>query len=132
MSDETREPWLESLLKKALAEGDIRNLEGHGKPLASLDGAYDPDWWLKDKMKREKLTSMPREFELRRKVEAEKDVLLAVKDEAEVRRRLGAINAEIGKFNAHYVFGPTGTLGLVDIEAFLETWRRWRASDSGS
>jgi hypothetical protein len=124
VSDETREPWLESLLKKALAEGDIRNLEGHGKPLASLDGAYDPDWWLKDKMKREKLTSMPREFELRRKVEAEKDVLLAVKDEAEIRRRLAAINAEIGQFNAQHVFGPTGTLGLVDIEAFLESWRR--------
>lgn len=131
MSDETREPWLESLLKKALAEGDVRNLEGHGKPLASLDGAYDPDWWLKDKMKREKLTSMPREFELRRKVEAEKDALLAVKDEAQVRRRLAAINAEIGHFNAHYVFGPTGTLGLVDLEAFLESWRRHRYTDSG-
>lgn len=130
MSDETREPWLESLLKKALAEGDVKNLEGHGKPLASLDGAYDPDWWLKDKMKREKLTSMPREFELRRKVEAEKDALLAVKDEAEVRRRLAAINAEIGQFNAHYVFGPTGTLGLVDVEAFLESWRGRKAFSS--
>jgi hypothetical protein len=130
VSDESREPWLESLLKKALAEGDVRNLEGHGKPLASLDGNYDPDWWLKDKMKREKLSSMPREFELRRKVEAEKEAFLALKDEAEVRRRLAAINAEIGAFNARYVFGPTGTLGLVDVEAFLETWRSRRASRS--
>jgi hypothetical protein len=124
VSDESREPWLESLLKKALAEGDLRNLEGHGKPLASLDGNYDPDWWLKDKMKREKLTGMPREFELRRKVEAEKQALLEVKDEAEVRHRLAAVNSEIAHFNAHYVFGPTGTLGLVDVEAFLASWRQ--------
>lgn len=126
MSDESREPWLESLMKRALDEGDVSRLEGHGKPLESLDGNYDPDWWLKDKMKREKLSSAPREFELRRRVEAEKESLFALRDEAEVRRRLAAINAKIGEFNAHYVFGPTGTLGPVDVEALLAAWRSRR------
>lgn len=128
MSDESREPWLESLLKKALDEGDVTRLEGHGKPLAGLDGAYDPDWWLKDRLRREKLTSMPRELELKAKVDAEKAALLAVASEAEVRRRLASVNDEIGHFNAHRVFGPTGTLGPVDVEAFLELWAQARRS----
>jgi len=38
MTDESREPWLEALLQKALDEGDVSRLGGHGKPLASLDG----------------------------------------------------------------------------------------------
>lgn len=127
MSDESREPWLESLLRRALEEGDVRHLEGHGKPIAALDGGYDPDWWLKDKMRREKLTSLPRELELKRKADAEKEALLAVASEAEVRRRLETINAEIGHFNARHVFGPTSMLAQVDIETYLATWRARRS-----
>jgi hypothetical protein len=123
MSDESREPWLETLMKRALEEGDVSRLEGHGKPLESLDGNYDPDWWLKDKLRREKLTSVPQELALRRRIDAEKEALHAVRDEAEVRRRLATLNAEIGALNAHRVFGPTGTLGPVDVEAFVATWR---------
>lgn len=128
MSEESREPWLEALMKKALDEGDVSRLEGHGKPLAALDGAYDPDWWLKDKLRREKLTSLPRELELKRKVDAEKVALLGVATEGEVRRRLAAINAEIAHFNAHHVFGPTSNLYLVDLETFVETWLQARRS----
>ena len=126
MSEESREPWLESLMKRALEEGDLSRLDGHGKPLEGIDGGYDPDWWLKDKMRREKLTSLPRELGLKRKVDAEKAALLAVRSEPEVRRRLEAINAEIAHFNAHHVFGPTSHLFLVDVDAFLANWRAHR------
>lgn len=44
-------------IDEAMARGEFDNLPGEGKPFAWAGGVYDPDWWLKDTLRREKLVS---------------------------------------------------------------------------
>jgi hypothetical protein len=40
-----------------MEQGEFDHLAGAGQPLRNLDGHYDPDWWLKQKLQREELTA---------------------------------------------------------------------------
>ena len=39
-----------------MERGEFEYLEGAGRPLRDIDGHYDPDWWLRQKLQREQLT----------------------------------------------------------------------------
>ena len=45
-------------------EGAFDNLAGTGKPLADLGEHYDPDWWVKKLIQREKVSMLPPSLEL--------------------------------------------------------------------
>jgi len=53
----------ENLIRVARDEGKFDNLPGAGKPIPDLDDAYDPDWWLKKKMKEDDLSDAFREYQ---------------------------------------------------------------------
>jgi hypothetical protein len=38
-----------------MEEGKLDDLPGFGKPIPDIDEPYDPDWWIKKWVKREKL-----------------------------------------------------------------------------
>jgi len=42
-------------IREAMARGEFDGLEGASRPLADIDGGYDPDWWIKKKIERERL-----------------------------------------------------------------------------
>ena len=44
-------------IRAAMEQGEFDHLAGAGQPLRNLDGHYDPDWWLKQKLQREELTA---------------------------------------------------------------------------
>jgi hypothetical protein len=44
-------------IRAAMEHGEFEHLDGAGQPLHDLDGHYDPDWWLKQKLQREQLTA---------------------------------------------------------------------------
>ena len=46
----------ENRIRDAIERGEFDNLEGAGQPL-DLDACYDPDWWIRRKIKREGLTA---------------------------------------------------------------------------
>jgi hypothetical protein len=120
------ESWFEELIRRAQEEGAFEDLEGAGKPLPGLDRPYDPDWWVKKLVQREKVSALPPSLELLRKVEARLAEIWALRDETTVRARVLAINAEIAKVNARAVEGPPTRLGPLDVEAIVEKWRaRW-------
>src|SRR5437773_12358409 len=48
--------WIEELIRQARAEGAFDDLEGKGKPIPGLDAPYDPDWWVKKLLEREKIS----------------------------------------------------------------------------
>ncbi len=50
------ESWREELIRLAREEGAFENLPGAGKPLADLGDRYDPDWWVKRLVQREKVS----------------------------------------------------------------------------
>src|SRR4030095_12707402 len=87
------ESWREELIRLAREEGAFENLPGAGKPLADLGESYDPDWWVKKLVQREKVSMLAPSLELLRKVEAEIERIWTLSDEAAVRERIRALNA---------------------------------------
>jgi hypothetical protein len=46
----------ENRIREGMEQGEFANLLGTGRPL-DLDGTYDPNWWIRRKMRREGLTA---------------------------------------------------------------------------
>ena len=118
------ESWFEELIRQAEAEGAFQDLPGAGKPLPDLDKPYDPDWWVKQLVRRERVSVLPPALELLRKVETELAAIRTLSSETEVRRRLTALNAAIAKVNASATEGPPTRLATLDVEALVAEWRR--------
>jgi hypothetical protein len=120
------ESWREELIRLAREEGAFDNLAGAGKPLADLGESYDPDWWVKKLVRREKVSMLPPALDLLRKVEAEIARIWKLRDEAEVRERVRALNAEIARANARAAEGPPTRLGPLDADTIAAEWRAIR------
>ena len=125
----SRESWIEEQINRARDEGQFDNLEGAGKPLPGLTDGYDPDWWVKKLVQRERVSIAPPSLELLRKVEVEMAKILALRREPDVRTRVAALNAEIARLNATAAAGPPTRLAPLDVEAIVEQWRR-RSADA--
>jgi hypothetical protein len=123
----TFEPWIEAQIRVAMEEGAFDNLPGAGKPLATGQG-LDPDWWVKQLMQREKVSMLPPSLELRRMADQELAAIETLDDEAAVRGRLAALNAEIAKFNATVIEGPPTNLATLDVDQAVSRWKRARAA----
>ena len=124
------ESWREELIRLAHEEGAFDNLPGAGKPLADLGESYDPDWWVKKLVRRERVSMLPPSLELLRKVEAEVERIWKLSDEAEVRERIRALNVEIARANARAAEGPPTRLAPLDADTIAAQWRAARRPGS--
>jgi hypothetical protein len=117
------EPWIESQIRVAMEGGAFDNLPGAGKALP--DNLGDPyERWAKQLAAREEVALLlPPSLELRRKVEIELAAVEKLDDEASVRRRIDALNAEIARFNATVVDGPPTNLSPLDADHVVARWR---------
>src|SRR5262249_25774825 len=97
-----------------------------GKPFTDLDEGYDPDWWVKKLVQREKVSVLPPGLELLRKVEAELERIWKHSDEGAVRERIAALNAEIARVNARAAEGPPTRLAPLDADTMVTAWRAAR------
>jgi hypothetical protein len=116
------ESWIEAQIRVAMEQGAFDNLPGAGKPLP-LGQEYDPDWWVKQLVQREQVSVLPPSLELLRKVQTELAAIEQLDDEAAVRRRVAALNAEIAKVNATVVEGPPTRLGTLDVDQVVARWQ---------
>jgi DnaJ homologue, subfamily C, member 28, conserved domain len=117
------ESWFEEQIRRAREDGAFDNLPGAGKPLPDLEGGYDPDWWLKKLVQRERVSVLPPPLELLRKIESEIKKIWALSSEADVRAQVLSLNAEIARSNARAAEGPPTRLGLLDPDAIVAQWR---------
>lgn len=125
--NERHESYVERLIREAQEEGAFDRLSGAGKPLPLTGGELPEAWWIKEKLKREKLSVLPESIAIRHEAEALVEELARVDDEQVVRGRLLAMNAKIRKLNATFVAGPPTTLAPFDVEATVARWRARRA-----
>ena len=121
------ESAVEKQIREGMARGDFDNLPGRGKPLPGLDGTRDDDWWIKQKLEREKLSYLPPALALRKEVEDARARIAAATSEAAVRDEIDAINARIREVNSRSVDGPPSNQRPLDVES---TVARWRAAGS--
>ena len=123
------ETWIEAQIRVAREQGAFDNLPGAGKPLPYLGQEYDPDWWVKQLVRREQISILPPSLELLRKVGKELAEIEKLHDEATVRGRVSALNVEISKVNATVVEGPPTRLSTLDVDQVVARWRRTRSAN---
>ena len=120
----TWESFADQQIREAMEDGAFDNLQGKGQPLADLGREYDPDWWAKKLIEREKVSITPPALALRRSVEQTLERLPQLRDEAEVRRLLDGLNVQIRKLNATIAEGPPTNLAPLDVETIVSRWKQ--------
>jgi hypothetical protein len=125
-SGETYESFVERQIREAQEEGAFDRLSGAGKPLPPLHPEEEA-WWLKRKLRAERLDILPEALEIRREVERVLGSLAALGDERAVRQRLAELDARIRKVNRTTIAGPPTTVAPLDVEALVARWRAGRA-----
>ncbi len=86
-------------IREAAERGEFDGLSGSGKPIADLELVYDPAWWAKRYIRREK--ARDRADELRRKIRAELPLLRVASDRVAVETRVEEFNEMIRAVNEH-------------------------------
>ena len=111
--------WIDRQIEQAQARGDFDGLAGTGRPLPGVDRPHDELWWVRDKLKREKVEHLPPTLAiLRDRDEAVRRALAAPTDH-DARVILDEMNERIRYENAHVVIGPPSTAVPVDVDAVV-------------
>ena len=124
------ETWIDRQIREAEEKGAFDNLPGKGKPIEGLDRPHDPEWWVKQLVKRENLSIVPPALELRKAVEVALKEIAREESEREVRRIVADLNERIRKLNASATAGPPTDIAPVDVERLVRRWRRGELSES--
>jgi Domain of unknown function (DUF1992) len=120
------ESWTEEQIQHAQAEGGFDRLEGAGKPIPGIEAPYDPLWWVKKLLERERLSVLPLALEVRATVDRALAEIWRLPGEHEVRERVTALNVEIARANRTTAEGPPTNLSPLDPDAVLAEWRSRR------
>jgi hypothetical protein len=122
------ESFADSLVSKAMRDGEFDRLPGAGKPLRDLDEPYRDDWWLTRFLKREDLSVPCAAIDLRAEVEREMTRILALYHEPAVRRAVEALNDRIAQTNRTVTSGPPTSVAKLDVETMVARWHRHRST----
>lgn len=122
---ETHDRYVERIIREAQEQGEFEHLRGAGRPLP-LTGVLEEAWWIKEKLRREKLSDLPDALAIRLEAERVIAEVARLTDERVVRERLEVLNEKIRKLNRTHVAGPPTTLAPLDVEAVVARWRAGR------
>ena len=126
-SMEQRAQIVEIHLQQAMRRGDFDDLPGAGKPLTGLQNAYDPNWWIRQKIENERLTGLGPPALTLRTENAQLDARLdAAPSEDAVRHALLDFNARIIEARRQLQGRPPVVTRPRDVDAEIERWRERR------
>jgi hypothetical protein len=117
--------WVEAQIKRAENAGEFDNLALAGKPLPALAAPHDPDWWVKDFIRREQIETdalLPPAVLLRKEKEKVRETVARMRRESEVREYLTDLNKRI-LVSIRDTTGPVVPVGTVDEDAILAQWQ---------
>lgn len=93
------ETFTDRLIREAIERGEFDDLPGAGKPLEGIGPVYDPEWWAKGFIGRERARS--RADEIRRIIRDELPRLRAARDRAAAEERVAELNRMVDAANEH-------------------------------
>ncbi|WP_375407608.1 DUF1992 domain-containing protein [uncultured Amnibacterium sp.] len=129
VSADERSMAVEVAIQQAMRRGDFDDLPGAGKPIADLGAVRDPDWWIRRKIERERLTGLgPPALTLRSEDSGMRDRLDALAGEAMVREVLEDFNGRVKEARRQLLGGPPVITRPRDVEEEVVAWRQ-RARD---
>lgn len=114
-------------IRKAIERGEFDDLPGSGKPL-DLPDRYDPDWWLKNLLKRERFVVLPPSIQLRMEDAALDERLDEIWVEEDVRHEVEAFNRRVLRGRYQAPAGPPLVTMPRDVEATVAAWADRRAA----
>jgi hypothetical protein len=117
------ESWIDRQIREATERGEFDHLPGAGEPIPDLDKPFDEMWWVKRKLRSEGLTYLPPSLALRKEAQDALEAALQANSEADVRKIVERINAQIREANRKGIAGPAIMLVPYDIERVVEQWR---------
>lgn len=115
--------WLEKAIAEAQARGDFDGLAGSGKPIEGIGGTYDPAWWAKGFVGRERAREAG--IELMAEIDASLPKLLAGNELDVVLSRVDEWNRAIGAVNE--ALDARDRLARLDVEDVARRWSALRA-----
>ena len=121
----------EQRIQAAQADGQFDNLPGFGKPIPGIDEPHDDLWWVKDKLKREQLSSLPPALAIRLDVQNTLARLQDLPSESDVQRELAALNDRIRKASFAITWGPSvdvQPLTDAEINELVAAWQSDKAT----
>ena len=122
------ESRIDRQIREAQERGEFDDLPGTGKPLPGYGEEYDENWWLKDLVRREKITgALPATLLLRREIEDVAQIVAKRRSEQSVREYLAGLNERIRRAQRGHLDGPPVLLSTVDVEKLVREWRARRA-----
>lgn len=132
LTREQIDTWVEHTITQAQRRGDFDNLPRAGKPLPSLAGPAEPDWWLRSLIQREKLdltAALPGPMALRRERATYPESLLGIPDAAGVREILEDFNERVLADRRRPVATAASpvVVGRVDVDDMITRWEALRA-----
>jgi len=113
----------EDRIRQAQAAGEFESLPGFGQPIPGIDEPYDENWWVKEKLRRERISALPPALEIARDKERTLATIAKLTSETEVRRELAALNERIRRAQFSCTWGPSCNTVPVEIESFVKSWK---------
>jgi len=113
-----------------MERGEFEDLAGKGRPLDGIEPGVevqrDEDWWLKAKLRRERLSYLPPTLAVRKELEQAREAIAVASREDDVRRIVADINERIRDVNRRGADGPPSTLMPLDADAVVAQWHARR------
>lgn len=117
------ESFVERQIREAQEAGEFDHLPGFGRPIPELDEPEDELWWVKNLLKRERLSLLPPSLEILRTVEIGLEAIESLRSEDEVRKAVAELNVKIRRANFAITWGPPSTISPLDADEVLAQWR---------
>lgn len=133
MSDPQRKPngmawesFAERRVREAIESGEFKDLPGFGQPIPDIDEPWDENSWVRKKLKSEEIQALPPVLEARLRIEQFRESLATIPSEAELRRRLMALNNFVRDAHFSHIQGPADGVRPLDEAEVLKAWRKCR------
>lgn len=111
--------WIDRQIDQARERGEFDGLAGTGQPIADLDRPRDELWWVREKLKREKVEHLPPTLAILRDRDRAVEQALGAATDDEARAIVEAMNDRIRYENSHVVTGPPSTAVPIDLDRIL-------------